>query len=484
MIRQGKFFSKGALIAILSVVIIAVTFIFVNQGPTAAILSIGGLMAISVCVYTVYSPIFGFYFALVFSYFFFDIIRFLRSGLPIASGIDFLIYLTFISVLINKLSKREAFWKNCRNPIVYAYVITIAYYLIEFFNPNSVSREIYFLIFRRFATLTLFFYCSIQLLNSYERINRFFKVVLALTFLSAVYGVYQKWAGIPGYVTRYYASLGVEQQLGLLDNGEPRIASFLTDPAAYGLLMAASCAMGLSLLMGMRRLSRNRKILLGSFVVFTAMAMSYSGTRTATVMLIAEVVLFIIMTFARKITILFSMFFAMLFLVVMFAPSYGNTTLNRLKSTFQSDDESLKVRDVNREFIQPYIYEHPIGGGVGSTGVVYYEYNIGHPLAGFPTDSGLLAMALEFGWIGLLIQCITYFIMLQQGIMGYFRTKNPKFKPFYIACVLFLFGYIVGQYSQVAIGQLPGGFVLYAFTAIIISLRQLDDATPKPPILN
>ncbi len=159
---------------------------------------------------------------------------------------------------------------------------------------------------------------------------------------------------------------------------------------------------------------------------------------------------------------------------VLFAPSYGNTTLNRLKSTFESEDESLKVRDVNRKYIQPYILAHPIGGGVGTTGVVYMKYNIGHPLAGFPTDSGLLAMVLEFGWIGLLVQGITYFVTLQQGIQGYYRSRKSKFKLIYLASTLFLFGYIAAQYSQIAIGQIPGGFLFYGLTAVIIRLRQMD----------
>ena len=60
-----------------------------------------------------------------------------------------------------------------------------------------------------------------------------------------------------------------------------------------------------------------------------------------------------------------SMVCALIGAFVLFAPIYGNGTINRLRSTFQiSTDASLQVRDVNRHFIQPYSYSHPIGGGI------------------------------------------------------------------------------------------------------------------------
>ena len=145
-------------------------------------------------------------------------------------------------------------------------------------------------------------------------------------------------------------------------------------------------------------------------------------------------------------------------------------------TTFDFGDASLNVRNVNRHNIQPYIYTHPIGGGVRTTGVVYEKYNEGHPLAGFPTDSGLLSLVLELGWIGLLLQCITYFVFLRLGVRGYYRSKDPTFKVLLLASTLTLFGYVVAQYSQLAISQVPSGFLFYALLAVIIRLPQIEKA--------
>ena len=70
--------------------------------------------------------------------------------------------------------------------------------------------------------------------------------------------------------------------------------------------------------------------------------------------------------------------------------------------------------------------------------------------------------------------CITYFVFLRQGIHGYFNSKNPEFKAVFLASVLTLFGYVVAQYSQVAIGQMPGSLMFYSLLAVIIRLPQIE----------
>jgi len=451
------------------------------SGNTSGLMMLNaGIAGLIVAILTIMYPLFGFYFTVILSFFIFIIVRFLKMDAPLVSGIDILVYLTFIGVLIDKIAKKESFLKNCDSPVMFIYGIIIVYYVIEFFNPNSISKEIYFLIFRRFATILLFFYCAVQLFTTSERIRYFFKVIMLFSLIAAVYGIYQKWVGIPKFEMDYFLA-GGDGSLGMLDDGGYRVGSIVSDVTAFGLLMSGTLIVYLVILLN-HRTTFAKKILLFFSVITLALAMSYSGTRTATFMLCIEVCLYILMTSTQRKTIVFSIFFAFILGAILFGPSYGNSTINRLKSTFESEDESLKVRDVNRKFIQPYIHSHPIGGGVGTTGVVYYQYNIGHPLAGFPTDSGLLSMALEFGWIGLIIQCLAYFIALQQGIRGYYQTHNPQFRIFYLAATLFTFGYIAAQYSQIAIGQIPGGFLFYGLTAVIIRMRQIEAAQLKEKV--
>jgi len=243
-------------------------------------------------------------------------------------------------------------------------------------------------------------------------------------------------------------------------------------------LMAAASIILLTLYLNLKMpKGRKRLVLLG--IVLSVLAMTYSGTRTATLMLIIEIGLYVLMTITDKRTIVFFSFFAFLLAVVIFGPSYGNGTLRRLKSTFDlKSEESLQVRDINRHSIQPYIYAHPMGGGIGTTGVAYIDYNRGHPLAGFPTDSGLLSIVLEYGWIGLLIQGLTYFIILYEGIRAYYKTRDPEERVLLLSAVLFIFGFVFAQYAQVAIGQLPNSFFFFGLNAVIIRLHQVQSIKP------
>ena len=154
---------------------------------------------------------------------------------------------------------------------------------------------------------------------------------------------------------------------------------------------------------------------------------------------------------------------------------FNNATLNRFRTTFsQEQDASYRVREVNRKSIQFYIYTHPIGGGLATTGGTGKVYNPGHYLAGFQPDSGYLKKALEIGPIGLAFYCIMYFLILQTGISGYFSCKDEDIKLIYAATTCALFCFFVGEYAQKAIGQITDIVIYYPLIVILIRLKSFD----------
>ena len=163
----------------------------------------------------------------------------------------------------------------------------------------------------------------------------------------------------------------------------------------------------------------------------------------------------------------------MALLFVMFAP-IDNPTINRMRSTFDSEDESLNVRNVNRNSIQPYIYAHPFGGGIATSGVEGMRWSPNHQLAGFPPDSGLLMFALEIGWVGLSLQIIFYLTMLYQGIYYYFRMKSKKYKIYILAIICGFIAILVTLYSQASVGQMPNVFFFYGCIALFKRLWEFD----------
>ena len=463
------------LLGALLLAIIATTLFITHSSETSGIFIACGIIALGVGIFSIVFPVFGYYITIFISFFIFDVIRVFNTDLPVVSVVDILVYITFFGFILQKTIKRESFFLHCKNPIMIGVALLILYRIIEYFNPNGGSTELYFLLFRRFLSLILFLYCSIQVFTDFKAVVNFLKVILILCFIAALYGCYEKWFGMPKFELNYILEDEMRYALNYMDNGEFRMSSIFSGCTDFGLFMAGTAIISLILFLQHWGQSKIQQIFLLISVVIMSLAMAYSGTRTATFMLIVEVILYILMTINQKRTLLFTGVFAFLCCVIMLVPSYGNGTLIRLRSAFDlSKEESLKVRDVNRHNIQPYIYQHPIGGGIGTTGAVYAQYNVGHPLAGFPTDSGILNIVLEFGWLGLIVHFLGYFLVLQQGVQAYFRSRKKEFKVLLLASTVCYFGYVFAQYSQTAIGQIPSSFLVYGIIAVIIRLPQIE----------
>jgi cell division protein FtsW (lipid II flippase) len=279
---------------------------------------------------------------------------------------------------------------------------------------------------------------------------------------------------MPKFEMNYILEDPLREMLSSLDNGNYRKSGFLSGCTDFGLSMTGTIIMTIVFYLRLKTTQWKKAFLLISTLVMT-LGMIFSGTRTANFMLILEVALYVLMTINEKKTLIFGGICAFLLAFVIFVPIYGNGTINRIRTTFQlSTDESLNVRDVNRHSIQPYLQSHPIGGGLGTTGGVNYFYNIGHPLAGFPTDSGLLMISLEQGYVGLIITCTLYFMILFRCVRSFYRARNPEYKVIYLAITGFIFGFVFAQYAQVAIGQVPNGFAFAAMVAIVLRLNDLE----------
>jgi putative inorganic carbon (hco3(-)) transporter len=201
---------------------------------------------------------------------------------------------------------------------------------------------------------------------------------------------------------------------------------------------------------------------------------TFSGTRSASYIFPAGLLLYSVTNINKPRTILiYGGVIALIFLLVSLPVNRFNT-LNRFRSSFTSDDASLEVRNENRAMIQPYIYAHPFGGGLLSTGANGERLFPGHPLAKFPPDSGLLATALEKGWIGLVLDMLLFLVIMIEGTKGYFRTGNEAFKKYYLALICGVFSLVLGEYAQIVIFQIPVCMFFLPAGAIIIRLRQLD----------
>lgn len=465
--------SSKALLVVLPILCVIIAYLISKTEDKTGFIFIVTLLGLFIGTSAIVFPHFGYYFSIAFSFIAFDLNRLMPVGVSLISLIDFLILATFLGFIIKKMIKKESFWENCNHPIIYIYLLYAFYTLVQLFNPNAVSSEVSISIVRKFFNLLLILYCSIQVFNTESAIKTFFKVWLFFAALCASYGCYQEWLGYPDYELNYIMSDPLLVGLYTLTTGGLRKFSSLSDPKNFGLLMAA-CALISIVFIQWKAIKGKAKAPYILYLILFLLGMSYSGTRTANFMMVMGVVMYSMMTFTNKNTLIFIMIASMVFVIIMYGPIYGNNTVNRIRSTFDFEkEESLKVRDVNRKNIQPYIYSHPIGGGLGTTGIDNLVENSSHPLAGFPPDSGYLLTALETGWIGLILQMLVYFTILQQGVKAFYHSNNINHRTYLLAAIVALFAFMVAQYAQVSIGQPPGLFIYYAGIAIIIRISQM-----------
>jgi hypothetical protein len=448
---------------------VAVPYSIAQYGNMVGFGVVGGAIGIALAVVSFLNPRFGFYFCIAFGFLVPLLERWMNDVVSLDMCIEALTYVAFAGALFKSKREGRPYWREVAHPITYAYLVYFIFLFVELVNPSWASLAGTLFYIRKTLQALSIYFTALYVLHSYRDMRFYVKFWIAVAGLCGAYACYQEWVGFAAFETRWIFADETRVAILSLDNGNYRKFSSLTDPAAFGILM--SCSALFTLITLLRTPFMRNKIWLLAALVFMLMGMAYSGTRTAIFTLTVGIALYILMNLNSVRTLGFAVFALLAFAFVLFAPIYNNPTLNRMRSTFEfSEDASLDVRNENRQRIQPYIHAHPIGGGLMTTGLQGKKYNPGHVLAGFPTDSGLLRSALETGWIGLIILCLHYLLVLQQAVHTYYKVQKPFIRTFMLAAIAALFGNMIAQYAQVAVGQMPQVFLFYPIIAFAVRI--------------
>jgi len=445
-------------------------------------LSIGITATVGVallCVLCVVYPMVGFCLCFIIPFFMMLPVRLINAAEQIPTGLipEYFSYLTFLGLLTKQQYRKELNAQFWNNPIVLISLITMAYYFLQFFNPESGSKLGWFNYTRKQISFMLFMLISYMLLNSRRNIIFFMRLWVVVSTLQALYCCKQQWFGFAGY--EYNWLVADPKRLELFVNGGfVRRFGLVSDPAAAGILYA--CSTALVLVLGLQAKEFRKRFMYLLLAVIHFLASSYTGTRTATLMIVAGIAFYCILTLYEKRTMIVSVMFGVGLMALLFAPIYDNMVINRLRSTFEgSKDPSAMVRDNNRKMVQPYVWTHPIGGGLNTCGLVGQMYNPGHYLSMIPPDSGYMQIMMEQGPIGLALMLIFYYIILRTGIKYFYQAKDHYIKSLYVANLVSIFTLLVAQFSQQAIGQYPSVLYFYAALALLIMLHKFDRHAKK-----
>ena len=466
-----KNFSAALLVILLLLGSLASAYFIATQDMRTGAAIVVGIAGLGLGILSLVNPYFGFYFSIFVGFILFLIQRtFIFNGFGFV--VEILEYVTFLGILITRYIKKDASFitTGAWHPVSVLMCVYLLYTIFESLNPATHSMEGNLVYIREVAKQVVSYFIAVNLFRNIKDIKWFLVIWSVMMLLCAMYGCWQQWHGLTHNEMAWVSSSDTYIRLYRLDNGDFRKFSTLTDPMSFGVLSAVSALIALPVMLLSKDIKL--KVVLLPSIMIMLLGMSYSSTRTATFAFVIGVVLYILMNLHNRNTLIFAAVSVVLFGVLMFGPFYGNVTINRFRSTFNRDDASFDARNNNRKVVQPYIHSHPFGGGLSTTGTMGATYNPHHPIAAFPPDSGLLKFALELGWIGLILLCSIYFVIIRNGIKVYFKTRDPMIKKYSLVLVLATFSFVVCQYSQVAIGQIPGVFLFYGLAAGITRLHQ------------
>ena len=462
----------GIMLFLIMALMVPYVTVLVSMKLSIGFVAIIGMILL--CVVCIAYPVIGYYLA-----FFSSLIlalpeKLLNADQMLPTGLipEFISYLALVGVVTKHKYRREIDNRFWYNGITLWMLILFVYYVLELFNPAMPNKFGWFNFFRKQVSFFSFFYVSYCILNSRKAIWNFVKLWVVVSTLHVLYCCKQQWFGFFDF--EYYWVVSDETRSQLYINwGFFRRFGLMSDPANAGILYAVSCV--LILVLALRATKWPERTIYYILAILHFLAAGYTGTRTSTLMIIAGVAFYCIITLYERKTLIFSAFFVMLFIGIMNVPIYDNFVINRIRSTFEgSKDHSQMARDINRKTVQPYVYRHPIGGGINTSGVPGYLYNPGHYLNQFSADSGYMLVMMEQGPLGLIMTLIFYFVILRTGIKYFYRVRDPDIKTLYIGSLVFIFTMMVAQFSQSAIGQYPSILFYLGATVLIIKLERYD----------
>lgn len=393
----------------------------------------------------------------------------ITGNFPLGTLMDGLELLLILGIFIQQ--KKHSQWALFKGPIAFMILVWIFYNLIEVINPTAESRLAWVYTIRSVAIIMLTFFVFLYNIKTIAFIKFILKVWLVLTVFAALYAYKQQFFGFTSFEEAYlYSDPRIEELLFI--GGQWRKFSIFTDPVAFSYNMVVSGLLCVGLLTGPLSLLKKGILVCLIFLFFSSML--FSGTRGAFVLPPVALVMFAILKFNKQVMIGSSVI-GVIFIAVIFMPT-SNPTLIRFQTAFRpSDDASFNVRKINQKKIQPFIQSHPLGGGLGSTGIWGERFSPNSFLASFPPDSGYVRVAVENGWLGLLVFCTLIFVILKEGIKNYYTIKDPTLKSICLSMILIIFAYHIGNYPQEAIVQFPSNTLFYLVTALIVITKRLDN---------
>lgn len=431
-----------------------------NIGIGFSIIVLGIAIGIPIIYGLIVYPKFGIFIYLSIAYFM-GYLGMAGVNFPLGTLMDGMLLLFILGFFIQQKKKPD--WERVKGPVTTVLLIWVTYTVLEVGNPASESRLTWVYTIRTIGLLALSYFIFLYNIRTKTYLKTILKVWIIFALIGALYGFKQEYIGFSDAEERYLHSSPLIATLLFLA-GHWRKFSIFPDPVTFAYNMVIASVLCLGLLRG--PLSKFKRIILIASIALILTAMVFSGTRGAFPLVPATLILYSILNYSKKILI-FAIVAALFVVFLIFLPT-SNQNILRFQTAFKpNNDASYLVRKINQARIKPYVWAHPIGGGLGSTEQWGMKFAPNSYLAHFPPDSGYVRVTVELGWIGLTLFCIMMFVILKTAINNYYAIKDPELKSYCLGGTLVIFALNVGNFPQEALVQFPSNVLFYLSIAII-----------------
>lgn len=461
--------SKPGYLLLLFAVISVLALVVVKLG----IIGIGLIVALifgSVFLYYLFCyPIIGFYTAIALNFILLGLGRYVKD-LPLGFGIDGILVLTYLALFMNRF-RIKIDWTPAKRDITFLAAIWFAYSIFQLANPEARSvaawisgRGIAFYPFL-FIPLTLMF------IDNQKKLGYFFYLWAAFSILATIKGIFQMIFGVDTAEQEWLNEGSYKTHILF---GKLRVFSFYSDAGQFGANQGYTGVVFLIYAMSQHKLvSRLFFIFVGLLGIY---GMIISGTRGAISVPLAGFMTYFVLSKNVKVLITGVAFLVVVFVFFKFTSiGQGNAQIRRMRTAFDPNDASLKVRLDNQKILKNYLASRPFGGGIGHGGTKAQKYLPNAFLSNVATDSWYVLIWVEQGIIGLILHlAILFYVMAKASLIVMFKIKDPFLKYKISALIAGMAGIMVASYGNAILGQMPTALLIYATMAIILNTEVLE----------
>ncbi len=432
-----------------------------------------GLIAISIplvfgfVILVFINPYFGILAYINYSFFSNGLARYIPN-IPLGLGVDFILFLTTLSMLINIKWESAA---KLKQGVFYVTLIWFIYTIFLVVNPElgKIQSLIYGI-----RGISLY---SIQVIplvllymDSKKDFNNFLKLLIVWAVISTIWGFKQIILGTDAFEARWLADGG---NVTHILNGQLRAFSFYSDAGQFGATMAFVSFITFILSFG--PYSRKRRFTFLAIAFFTFLGFSISGSRGPVFILIFGFLFYLILI-KRFTTLIYGLVIGIVLFSFLKFTNIGssNYQIFRIRTALDPKEASLMVRLKNQELISNYLVNKPFGAGVGTTDVFGIRFYPGSVLASLPTDSWFVSIWAQSGIVGLFLHLLGLSYVLVVGFENIYKLRSPDLRYKMIAVYGGFIGIIIASLANPIFGQSPMGPIMYICMVYLTISNKLD----------